>query len=247
MVLPLSLYAGDFDETLGVVRRSLLSSGLALSNPHHRCSEDCKSLCFLCQVPPVVGLCECVTSALALESRRELAESDAAVALSAADMRTVADLRQAGVAVAAASKRLVFRGLLPPSAALRPEDSCQLLPEAPTRGCGAEQLRLLWSRRHETPAARRRLDACVRLWLLAPPPGLMADIAGALRQAVDARGGCAHFLAAAEELAIRWNGPELAEADGLLQAAARAAQQAALLAPAASPAERPCPPASVFQ
>ena len=147
------------------------------------------------------------------------------------DIRCVADLDRLRSAKAPspvqlimkAMTRLESRRIIPPSARA-PERSvsaaCAILhEEACARGGDQHLLKVLWQRQKAVPELQPFVALVIRLWLISPPEsvvesmGSVIQVFGAHRQLDRAN--------AAKELLIRWNGPELSQADPLIKAVQR--------------------------
>ena len=180
--------------------------------------------------------------------------------VSAADLRTVADLRAPmanTAAVAAACGRLAGRNMIPLEGALSQDSvaaATQPLSDLPalTRSQmdNEELFRLLWIRRAASPALRRYLDTWVRLWLLAPPCGVVESVSAVMAEVWDSARNLQPD-SALDELVIRWNGPELPAADHVISVA-RASMQCRLRTNLRSTlpkdlTSKPCPRASIFK
>ncbi|KAF0311054.1 hypothetical protein FJT64_018091 [Amphibalanus amphitrite] len=183
------------------------------------------------------------------------------------DIRDVADLQrlQTGKALASgvadASRRLIIRRLIPPSAevsAKSAEAAIRLLGEASQSLGNAELLRLLWSRRSSNAEVQQYLETCIRLWLLSPPESVVESMASVLGEVFGAHRNLDHENAA-KELVIRWNGPDLAHSNSVVASAAASLRKkfrttsdssrlkTALGAVIAGRMAKQCPRASVFK
>ena len=143
------------------------------------------------------------------------------------DVRAVGDLVQlqsarfvyATIDVTKASERLKRSGLTP---AACPLDSVRaVFDELRSDTCKAmrtnqellKHLLLL-----KAPAMKLYLDLVTRIWLLNPPESVVESMASAVKEVFGVHRQLSHANAA-KELVIRWNGPELCEADQLVAAA----------------------------
>ena len=83
-------------------------------------------------------------------------------------------------------------------------------------------LKLLWNSRDLVSGLRPYVELVVRLWLISPTETIVESMASAVQEVFGVHRQLDHSNAA-RELVLRWNGPELNRADGLICAVQRKA------------------------
>ncbi|XP_043218831.1 uncharacterized protein LOC122380087 isoform X2 [Amphibalanus amphitrite] len=210
-----------------------------------------------CLASDITAFCEAVEAALRPGGRLVPSGRDLMLR-SSDDLRAVTDLRDSvtkATDVTAACRRLMARRMIPSEVAAlhnSPDTVVRVLQQMSSRATldNEELFGRLWNLRWARPSLRHHLDAWVRLWLLAPPRGVIEAVTAVIGEVASA-GGDGLSENAAEEIAIRWNGPELAHADPLLETSyallLKQIRTGADKAQRKSAAERPCPRASLFK
>ena len=82
-----------------------------------------------------------------------------------------------------------------------------------------ELFRRLWRASRAQPELRPYLDTVTRLWLIFPSGRVIQDMAATIREVLRSPRRLSHKTV--DEALVRWNGPDLSDADALIQAAQR--------------------------
>ena len=140
------------------------------------------------------------------------------------DIRTVADLRElrrsrsSGVLrfVDGAIQRLVATRIIPagvPPASLRL--AYQAIQETREGLTNQELFKELWKASKTQPELQPFLSLVSRLWLISPAESVVESMGSAVKEVFGAHRQLLHENAA-KELIVRWNGPDMCSADGLI-------------------------------